>query len=243
MYGMFAEVVPLRFHSLHSLMSHYLPFYGCFFTKHQLTASHAIDVNKPFDLVPPTATGTHRAILIGINYTGHEQGVLSGCHNDVRNMVEYMKDVHGFQDENITILLDDDEHTSPTHENIINAYKKIVDESEAGDAVFCHYSGHGAKIRDDDGDEADGYDETLVPVDYHEAGMIRDDDLFDILIKPMKDDVHCVFLMDCCHSGTVLDLPYLFKADGSSETMEIDETFDFKKLLGKFGQVMEGLLD
>jgi hypothetical protein len=101
----------------------------------------------------------------------------------------------------------------------------------------------GAKIRDDDGDEADGYDETLVPVDYHEAGMIRDDDLFDILIKPMKDDVYCVFLMDCCHSGTVLDLPYLFKADGSSETMEIDETFDFKKLLGKFGQVMEGLLD
>lgn len=36
----------------------------------------------------------------------------------------------------------------------------------AGDAVFTHYSGHGGKLRDDDGDEKDGYDETLVPVDY-----------------------------------------------------------------------------
>lgn len=38
--------------------------------------------------------------------------------------------------------------------------------SPAGDAVFTHYSGHGGKLRDDDGDEKDGYDETLVPVDY-----------------------------------------------------------------------------
>jgi hypothetical protein len=79
-------------------------------------------------------------------------------------------------------------------------------------------------------------------VDYQTAAMIRDDDLFDILIKPMKDDVHCVFLMDCCHSGTVLDLPYVFKADGSSETMEIDESFDFKKLFGKFGNFIDGIL-
>nr|B7G6D3.2 RecName: Full=Metacaspase III c; Short=PtMCA-IIIc; Contains: RecName: Full=Small subunit p10; Contains: RecName: Full=Large subunit p20 [Phaeodactylum tricornutum CCAP 1055/1] len=202
----------------------------------QLTASHPIDVNDDFDLVPPAATGTRRALLIGINYVGHEQGVLRGCHNDVKNMVEYIKAVHGFEDENITILMDDGEHTAPTHANMIAAYKKIVALSKADDALFCHFSGHGAKIRDDDrGEEDDGYDETLVPIDYHENGMIRDDDLYDILIKPLVQGVHLVCLMDCCHSGTVLDLPYVYKADGNFTEMEIDENFDFKKLLGKFG--------
>lgn len=39
------------------------------------------------------------------------------------------------------------------------------------------YSGHGTKIRDDDyKEEEDGYDEALVPLDYQEKGMIRDDE-------------------------------------------------------------------
>lgn len=72
-------------------------------------------------------------------------------------MLEYIKNVHGFQDENITILMDDGQHTEPTYANILAAYKKIVADSQPGDAVFCHYSGHGGKLRDDDGDEKDGY--------------------------------------------------------------------------------------
>lgn len=49
----------------------------------QLTSSTIIDVNRPFDLVPDETSGTRRALMIGINYVGHEQGELSGCHNDV----------------------------------------------------------------------------------------------------------------------------------------------------------------
>jgi len=121
------------------------------------------------------------------------------CHNDVKNMIEYIKNVHGFTDENITILMDDGNHTNPTHDNILAAYKKVVSESQAGDAVFCHYSGHGGKLRDDDGDEKDGYDETLVPVDYDSKGQIRDDDLFSTLIAPMAKGVVMTCVMDCCH--------------------------------------------
>ena len=61
--------------------------------------------------------------------------------NDVLNMKKYIMDVHGFEEENITVLLDDGEHTEPTYENIINAYKTIISEAEEGDAIFLHYSG------------------------------------------------------------------------------------------------------
>ena len=68
---------------------------------------------------------------------------------------------------------------------------------------------------DDDGDEDDGYDETLVPVDFAAFGQIRDDDLYRTLVCPMPAGVTLVSVMDCCHSGTVLDLPYKYKATGS----------------------------
>lgn len=79
-------------------------------------------------------------------------------------MMNYIKDVHGFTDSDITLLLDDGEHTKPTRDNIMNAYAKVAAEAQPGDVVFCHYSGHGSKLVDDNGDEADGYDEALVPV-------------------------------------------------------------------------------
>ena len=65
------------------------------------------------------------------------------------------------------------------------------------------YSGHGTKIRDDDfREEDDGFDEALVPLDYQEKGMIRDDDLYEILIDDLKDGVHMVSLVSpnvvCC---------------------------------------------
>ena len=56
----------------------------------QLTSSRMIDVNKEFNICPPNARGSKRAVLIGINYTG-QQGQLSGCHNDVGNILSYLK--------------------------------------------------------------------------------------------------------------------------------------------------------
>mmetsp|Transcript_9029 Transcript_9029/g.13610 ORF Transcript_9029/g.13610 Transcript_9029/m.13610 type:complete len:342 (+) Transcript_9029:81-1106(+) len=188
----------------------------------QLSSMNPIDLNAKFDLVPESATGTRRAVMIGINYVGDRPGELSGCHNDVHNMKKYIMDVHGFEEENIRILMDDGENEAPTRSNIIAAYKAVIAEAEEGDAIFLHYSGHGTKLRDQNGDEADGYDEALCPRDFQQAGMIRDDDLYDILVKGLPNGVHMVSLMDCCHSGSIMDLPYIFKGDGSQTEMELD---------------------
>lgn len=50
-------------------------------------------------------------------------------------------DVHAFEEENMTILLDDNEHAEPSRENIMNAYAQIVADSQEGDVVYLHYSG------------------------------------------------------------------------------------------------------
>lgn len=55
-------------------------------------------------------------------------------------------DIHGFEEENIVILMDDGIHTSPSKENIIEAYKQVVEDSEDGDAIFLHYSGKPHKL-------------------------------------------------------------------------------------------------
>jgi len=195
----------------------------------QLSSSRPLKVETKFDITPENFSGRKIAVLVGINYVG-QQGELSGCHNDVLNMVDYIKDVHGFEDDNITLLLDDGDHTKPTKANIAAAYRNLVKTAKDGDVVYLHYSGHGVKLADDDGDEEDGFDECLVPLDFQTKGIIRDDDLLKILVKPMAEGVFVTSIMDCCHSGSILDLPYSFKADGTQEDMGEEEGFNFDKV-------------
>lgn len=105
---------------------------------------------------------------------------------------------------------------NPTGANILQGFAWLVEGAKAGDDLFMHYSGHGGSVPDDDGDEADKMDETLVPVDYMEAGQIRDDDIFDWLVKKIPAGCHLTVIMDCCHSGSILDLPYTLKGDEST---------------------------
>ena len=42
----------------------------------------------------------------------------------------------------------------------------------------------------------------------------------------MMTGVHCTVVMDCCHSGTVLDLPYTFGADDKEMSREAGFNMD-----------------
>lgn len=197
----------------------------------QLSSSRMIEVNNPMQVINDHPSGRKRAVLIGINYVGHSPGELSGCHNDVKNISKYLRNCLGFEREDMRVLMDDNRSEEPTAENIYRAMDWIVSVSEPGDTVWFHYSGHGGRLEDQDGDEEDGYDETLCPVDYERAGQIRDDDMLKHLVKPMQAGVLMTCLMDCCHSGTVLDLPYNFIADGQHVGMERNEGFDMDGMM------------
>jgi len=97
---------------------------------------------------------------------------------------------------------------------MIDAMTWLVDNAQPHDALFFHYSGHGGRTPDLDGDEMDGYDDVIYPVDYHQSGHIADDDLHDIMVKPLPPGCRLTAIFDSCHSGTVLDLAFIYDHHG-----------------------------
>lgn len=90
----------------------------------------------------------------------------------------------------------------------------LVAGCRAGDSLVFHYSGHGSQQRDNDGDEVDGKDETLCPLDFETNGMIVDDEINDTIVKPIPRGAKLHAIIDACHSGTMLDLPFLCRMNG-----------------------------
>ena len=59
-----------------------------------------------------------------------------------------------------------------------------------------------------------------------------DDDIYRNLVLKLKKGVFATSVIDCCHSGTVLDLPYKFVGDGKQEGgMSANEGFNFAEEL------------
>jgi uncharacterized caspase-like protein len=71
----------------------------------------------------------------------------------------------------------------PTRANIIDAMKWLVKDARKHDSLFFHFSGHGAQVPDLDGDEVDGFDEIIFPVDHKTQGYILDDLLHSIMVS------------------------------------------------------------
>ncbi|CAM9782951.1 unnamed protein product, partial [Laminaria digitata] len=62
-------------------------------------------------------------------------------------------------------------------------------------------------------------DETLVPAATVDASeMITDDEIFDELVTSFLEGVGLTVVIDACHGGYVLDLPYCVKADAGTVT-------------------------
>ena len=181
-----------------------------------ITSSYKFDLNKPFSLVPPefkTGVNKKRTLLIGCNYRKTRDAKLKACHDDVSSIKDFLVNVYGFPEspDLMTILLDDKKHEAPTHKNITEAFKRIAEQSQPGDAVFILFTGHGCRVMDSPiNATAESYDEALLPSDYKGSGIIRDTLIFKTLFAPMKKGVTVTCIIDCAHTGAMIDLPYLW---------------------------------
>ncbi|EFR03731.1 metacaspase-1 [Nannizzia gypsea CBS 118893] len=160
-------------------------------------------------------SGRRRALLVGINYFGQGRP-LKGCINDVARMSTFLNRRYGYRREDMVILTDDQANpmSHPTKANMIRAMHWLVSGAKPNDSLFFHFSGHGGRTRDLDGDEDDGFDEVIYPVDYQTAGHIVDDEMHAIMVRPLQPGVRLTAIFDSCHSGTALDLPFQYSTQG-----------------------------
>ncbi len=154
---------------------------------------------------------TKRALIIGISDYGNAMedpnkwSNINGA-NDVALLSPLLKK----QDYKVTSLVD----SQATYSNITNALKKLTKDAKKGDIVYLHFSMHGQPFEDLNGDETDGWDEALIPVD---AQMYYEEDMYDGGKHLIDDELESFFtkirskigtngelfvVLDACHSGT-----------------------------------------
>ncbi|GJU78120.1 peptidase C14, caspase catalytic [Tanacetum coccineum] len=191
---------------------------------------------------PPNVHGRKKAVIVGISYkfSRHE---LKGCLNDAKCMKFMLINKFRFPEASIILLTDvvsffisspyfdnipefydhdlleeeRDPFKIPTKHNMRMALYWLVQGCQPGDSLVFHYSGHGSRQRNYNGDEVDGYDETLCPLDFETQGMIVDDEINTSIVKPLPVGVKLHAIIDACHSGTVLDLPFLCRMSRSGQ--------------------------
>lgn len=174
-------------------------------------------------------SGTKRALLVGISkYDKGRTGIdVDWWDLHTKADIEVLADVlihrFKFKPENIKILSDEKisipantETTDqwikipsqqPTHAAIEAAFQTfLIKDTKPCDTIYFHFSGHGQRIPDDGSDELDGYDETIVPIDYVSqkdgSKNIRDDEIGKWLdALDTKNPATATISLDSCFAG------------------------------------------
>lgn len=161
-----------------------------------------------------------RALVVGVNYVGQDCE-LQGCANDAVAMAKFLAG-RGYE---VTQLIDSkspEEKTRipPTRRNILRGLADLILSGE--EFLFFSFAGHGSREYDTSGDEADGKDEVLCPLDL-DKGMITDDAIRGLL-QLMEPHQKLFCILDCCHSGTGMDLKYEMYDRGGSQYRFLEAT-------------------
>ncbi len=154
-------------------------------------------------VAPPALAQTKYAVFVGINdyieFDDEPGGDLLGAERDARVMRDVLVERWGLDPANSMALLGR-EATKEAIREAITVW--LAGRAAPGDLAIFYFAGHGSQVYDLDGDEPDGLDETLAPVDVlplSSANDIRDDE-FRAWLSTIRTDV--VVILDSCHSGT-----------------------------------------
>ena len=170
-----------------------------------------------------TKNGNKMALLIGINYISdsYKNNDLGGCVNDVINLQKDLVDKMNFNGTNICTLINKD----ASKNNIIKELEKLIifSNSNENSEIWLSYSGHGGgkfSIK-----EADNQSEFICPSDYKTNGLIHDSWLKENFVKKLHKSTKCFVLMDCCNSGSNINLPFCYnnKVD-NKDHIECDDS-------------------
>ncbi len=135
---------------------------------------------------------------------------------------QWIKDNCFYKDEDIKKL----DSKTATRENMENEIKELVKfaNTNKNSELWFSYSGHGSHYFSSF--EKDNQDEIICPSDYNISGFISDNWLRKEFLDKLPSDCKMVVLMDCCHSGSNMDLPYCLennkiqKREDTSNKME-----------------------
>jgi hypothetical protein len=159
---------------------------------------------------PPEAA-TNRALIIAVGDYDDSSGWQDLSSANDAELIRHVLEQRGFASERVRTLAD----SAATAEGILAAFDALAEETQPGDTVVVHYSGHGYKVADDNGDEQDGVDELLVAHDAEPSyrveagaelrGYLRDDIVAEKLValrRAAGPEGHVLLLLDSCFSGT-----------------------------------------
>lgn len=155
-----------------------------------------------------TMAQTKRALVIGISdYLQAGDNSWSAIHgaNDAALITPVLQK-QGFK---TTMIC----NKTATAKKIRRELNNLVASCKKGDIIYIHFSGHGQPFEDLNGDEEDGWDESIIPYDaqkkyqkgkYEGAKHILDDELltyFQNLRRAVGSRGFVCVVVDACHAG------------------------------------------
>jgi len=172
--------------------------------------------------------GKKRALVIGINYTHHPDPSFRLGHavDDAYCIANFLRENLGFAPDDVRVMTDNNHPwDQPDKVNIMSAMSALVRDAQPDDSLFCYFSGHAVQMEDVIGLELDGRSESMCAVDYlggeqwpnknvDTPGLVVDTEMHRLMVQPLPPRCRLTAIYDCCHSGTLLNLPHIYDSNG-----------------------------